>query len=53
MNTKRTKNDAPNPIIKPCYVDTQKIWNSKRTVSDDLLGRTTEKLILKEKGNDK
>ena len=52
---KRTEFDAPAPIIKPCVVDVQKIWDSKKTVSQDLFGRIAENLILskKEKENEK
>ena len=50
LKKKRTKYDAPAPIIKPCFVDTQKIWDSKKTVSQDLFGRVAENLILKRKG---
>lgn len=41
---KRTKYDAPAPIVKPITIDVQKIWESKITVSDDLAGRVFENL---------
>ena len=47
---KRTKYDATEPIIKPCFVDTQKIWDNKKTVSQDLFGRVAENLILSKEG---
>lgn len=41
---KRTKNDAPAPIVKPISVDVQAIWNRKKTVSQDLQGKVFESL---------
>lgn len=36
---KRTKYDAVAPIIGKCDIDTQRIWNKRRSVSDDLTPR--------------
>lgn len=42
---KRTKHDAPAPIVKPIKVDVQAIWEKNKTVSQDLQGRVIENLI--------
>lgn len=49
MQKKRTKYDAPAPIIKPCTVDTSAIWGRRRkkTVSEEL----TELIINKRRKN--
>lgn len=33
---KRTKYDAPAPRVRECEVDIRKIWNKKKTVSEEL-----------------
>ena len=33
---KRTKYDAPAPRVRECDVNVNKIWNKKKTVSEDL-----------------
>lgn len=46
---KRSANDATAPIIKPCYVDVNAIWNKKKStsVSDDLSERVLKTLAAK------
>ena len=34
---KRSANDATAPIIKPCYVDVNAIWNKKKSTSFEVL----------------
>ena len=42
---KRTKYDAPAPIVKPCSVDTSAIWGRKKTVSTDLESKVLKTLL--------
>lgn len=47
---KRTENDATAPIIKPCYVDVNAIWNKKKpttSVSADLCERVMKAFSVK------
>lgn len=41
---KRTKYDAPAPRVRECEVDVQKIWNKKKTVSEELTLRILKTL---------
>ena len=47
ITRKRTINDATAPIVKPCFVDVDAIWNAKErktSVSKDLSSRVIKAL---------
>lgn len=46
---KRTKYDAPAPIVKPITVDVGAIWDSKQTVSKDLSAMLYKNLLSEQR----
>ena len=49
---KRTKYDAPAPIVKPISVDVKAIWDRKKTVSEDLTSRIMRVMQNAKREND-
>lgn len=46
---KRTKYDAPAPIVKPITVNVRAIWDSKQTVSKDLSAMLYKNLLSEQR----